>query len=159
MAPESVALPEAPEDSDCPDFFLACFFVSVALSVPPELPELAAGRSLLDPYAPLPPELLPDVAGDVAEGELELSVAAPVALCERLDGVGEVVAPPLACANASEDTDAIATNESDRSVDFNVICNSLVLEKKHHRCISFDAPRWSAFRHVQTDRRKQLSSN
>jgi hypothetical protein len=130
---ESVEADDAPEESASPDFFFVCLF-------PCFFDFASIAGSELAPDVPLEyASLLPEVDGEVAGGELGLllSIAAPGALWEWGDGTGEVMVPPLDCANASDETDAMVMNESDRTVDFNVICNSLILRKRHHRCLRF----------------------
>lgn len=114
-----------------------------------------------DEVSPLPAApldgvlLLPDevdglvvLDGMVLELPLELLPVAPGVLCEGVVDEGDVSLLPLAaplCASAMEDTDATTTNDSERRVVFNVMSNSLLLKKGHHRCSSLDARPARAF--------------
>jgi hypothetical protein len=141
--PEADSEPEpavAPEDSD----FLALldfFAVFLALRSLPDDPELAAApRSLLVLEAvPVLPAAAPglDVFGGI-EVDVPLPPAMPaslpvpapeepVAFCERTVDEGDVellLPAPVACASASEETDAITTNDKVRSLVVRVIATS-----------------------------------
>jgi len=141
--PEADAEPEpavAPEDSD---FFALLVFLSLLLALVslPDEPELAAApRSLL--VLDAVPEL-PDVApGLDGFGGIEVDVPLPpampaslpvpapeepVAFCERTVDEGDVellLPAPVDCARASEETDAITTNDNVRSLVVRVIATS-----------------------------------
>ncbi|WP_194726963.1 hypothetical protein [Noviherbaspirillum malthae] len=140
--PEADSEPEpavAPEDSDFLTLlvFLSLFLALVSL---PEEPELAAApRSLL--VLDAVPEL-PDVApGLDVFGGIEVDVPLPpampaslpvpapedpVAFCERTvdEGDVELLPAPVDCARASEETDAITTNDKVRSLVVRVIATS-----------------------------------
>jgi hypothetical protein len=98
--------------------------------VVPDAPEVS-----LEPDAPedgmalLPEEPLDGVLGVALEAPLPpvMPLSLPVAFCEREVEEGDVAllpVPPVVWASAMEDTDAIITNDSERSVFFNVMSNS-----------------------------------
>lgn len=105
-APEVPPLPLVPEAPD-------------DVSPAPEAPDEGV------PAAPLLPDEVPGVLGGMAL-ELPLLLGS-VAVDEGDEGdVALVPAPvPVVCASTADDTDATITNDSDRSVVFNVIGNSL----------------------------------
>ncbi len=74
-----------------------------------------------EPEAPEP--MVPDVPDDMLpEPVLSVPVVAPVVPWERVVVLLSVLeSVPSDCASAIEDTDATTTNETDLSVDFNVM--------------------------------------
>jgi len=131
-----LSLPDEPELAAAPRSLLV-------LDAVPELPLAAFGLDVeelaLVPPVPLLPEALDGLAGlGGIEVEVPLPPAmpaslpvpapdAPVAFCERTVEEGEVellLPAPLDCARASEDTDAITTNDSVLSLVVKVIANS-----------------------------------
>lgn len=142
----------APDESDflaLLELFMSLFLDLLSLLVleaVPELPVVPVAALGLEevalepvPLAPLLPEALDGLAG---LGGIEVDVPLPpampaslpvvapdepVAFCERTVEDGEVELPlpaPVDCATASEDTDAITTNDSVRSWFVKVIANS-----------------------------------
>lgn len=105
----------------------------------PDRPLVLEPESPLAPDVPDAPEddapLLPDEVSGVLDGmvlELLLPLA-PGVFCEGIVEDGEVAllpelvsaAEPALCASTTEDTDATITKDSDRSVVFNGIYDSL----------------------------------
>lgn len=105
----------------------------------PDLPLVGEPGSPLAPDVPEAPDddapLLPDEVSGVLDGmvlELLLPLA-PGVFCEGIVEDGEAAllpelvsaAEPALCASAMEDTDATITKDSDRSVVFNGIWDSL----------------------------------
>ena len=112
----------------------------------PDAPEESLPPDAPDEEVPLPPD---EPVADGMELELPLAPELPAPLLEApgvLDAPvvdeGDVSLLPLVallCASAMEDTDATTTNDSERRVVFNVMSNSLLLEKRHQRCSRLDA--------------------
>lgn len=140
-------LPDDPELAAAPRSLLVLDAVP-ELPVVPVVPVVALGLDVvalepvpLVPLAPLLPLLPAALDGLGVLGGIEVDVPlppampaslpvpapeAPVAFCERTveDGDVELLPAPLDCARASEDTDAITTNDSVRSWVVKVIANS-----------------------------------
>jgi hypothetical protein len=131
---EAAAPVEDPEEPEVEESlllwdFLAFFSVSVAEELPDVSPAadgvedmlpLAPGLALEEPEEPDEPE-----APDEPE---ELPASLPVPLCDFMVDDGDDVllsVAELLCANAREDSDATASNESERRMFFNVMSNSL----------------------------------